>query len=286
MPQTPDPEPTAPLDDNVPRDDKAMSDPHAVGIDPSVPSVARVVDYALGGFHNFAADRAALDEVMADFPGYTWGVVQTRKIMGRQIRYLVEQGIDQFLDLGSGIPTQANAHEAAQRLNPDARVVYIDHDRTAIIHAREILKGNPLAAAAQRDLTDVEAVLSDPAVADLLDLSRPVGLLMYLVLHFFPDPQAGQVVQEYMAHLAPGSYIGLVHASPHPDLEAGFEAFSTRVRTLYLRGQKQVEALLDGLEIVEPGVVYGTHWRPDPGQPVMDYAPGRSHGQAACARKP
>lgn len=268
------------------RDDKVMSDPQAVGIDPGVPSVARVVDYALGGFHNFAADRAALDEVMAEFPGYTWGVVQSRKIMGRHVRYLVEQGIDQFIDLGSGIPTQGHAHEIAQRLNPAARVVYVDHDRTAIIHAREILKNNPLATVAQRDLTDIDAVLSDPAVAGLLDLSRPVALLMYLVLHFFPDPQAGQLVQQYMERLTPGSYIALVHASPHPDLEAGFEAFSTRVQTLYLRGQKQVEALLAGLEIAEPGVVYGTHWRPDPGQPVEDYAPGRSHGQAACARKP
>jgi hypothetical protein len=267
---------------------RSISDPHVVGIDPTVPSVARVADYFLGGWHNFAADREAAGQVLKVFPGFTWGLRQSRLIMARMIRFLHGEGIDQFLDLGSGIPTQGSSHEVAQALDPSARVVYVDHDRTAILHSREILEHNRNAAAVQRDLTDVASVLDDPLTRRTLDLNRPVGLLMFLVLHFFPDPQAGQIVNAYLDRLPAGSYLAMVQASPHPDLAAGFDTYSEHVAHLYLRDQQEVSAMLAGLEIVEPGVVYGTLWRPDEHDVPEVYEPGtpRSYGMAACARRP
>src|SRR3954469_11469587 len=156
-------------------------------INTELPSAARVYDYLLGGGHNFAVDRIVGEKVLRVLPNGGQIAASNRAFLRRAVLFMMEQGITQFLDLGSGIPTVGNVHEIAQQVDPKARVVYVDHDEVAVTHSELMLRGNEYATVVAADVTEPDRVLSAPAVREVLDFSQPVGLLMVAVLHFVPD---------------------------------------------------------------------------------------------------
>jgi hypothetical protein len=182
------------------------------GIDVSIPNVARIYDYWLGGKDNFAADRDAADRQARAIPQLPWLARQNREFLRRVVRFLAGQGIEQFLDIGSGLPTNQNVHEVAQVVNPDARVVYADIDPVVVSHAQALLSGKQVAAI-RADLCRPQDILGAPEVGQLIDFSQPVAVLALAVLHLLPD-EAGPVAA--MARLrkamAPGSYLVISHA--------------------------------------------------------------------------
>ncbi|MFE2754963.1 SAM-dependent methyltransferase [Actinosynnema sp. NPDC059335] len=240
-------------------------------VDLTRPSAARMYDYYLGGSHNFAVDREAAKSVEKIFPGMSGAARANRSFLRRAVRYLLSQGIDQFLDLGSGIPTVGNVHEIAQQTNPEARVVYADVEPVAVAHSTALLADNPLALAIQGDLREPESVLDNADVRAMLDFDRPIGLLMVAVLHFVPDsdnPQAA--IARYREVLASGSYLAVSHGSwdgvSQEGQESGEQVNAIYRRTdspLVLRTGAEVAAFFTGLEVVEPGVVPLSEWRPD-----------------------
>lgn len=258
------------------------------GVDITVPNAARVYDYALGGYHNFAVDREFMDQAEVAWPGLGLVAHANRAYLGRAVQWLVAAGVRQFLDIGSGIPTLGNVHEVAQRIAPDATVVYVDIDPVAVSHSQAILANNPRAHAVHGDLRRPHEILGHPDVAGLLDFSQPVAVLMIALLHFIPDDDdpAG-LVRQIDDGLVAGSYLAISHGTPAPDQASAQEA----VRSLYtrtptpfsLRTPQQVAGLLSGLEIVDPGIVPITDWHPDPEE--ADEPPQPS-GLAAVARKP
>lgn len=259
------------------------------GIDYEKPSPARVYDAHLGGFHNFAVDRAAAEQVKAFMPELPLILRANRAFLRRAVEFLVGRGIRQFLDLGSGIPTVGNVHEVAQAADPACRVVYVDIDPVAVAHGREILSGNPNAVAVQGDLRDWRGVLADPQVLATIDFSQPVAVLMVAVLHFIDDaddPLA--IVHGYRDAMVPGSYLALSHASLEGGRDGAAEAtqeYTKRVADFYMRGRTQIGHLLQDFELVEPGLVYLTEWRPD-SPDAKGEDPSWTSTFAAVARRP
>ncbi|RSM55176.1 hypothetical protein DMH03_33915 [Amycolatopsis sp. WAC 01376] len=239
------------------------------GVDVRVPSAARVYDWLLGGNHNFDADRAVGEKVMAVLPSGRQVAASNRAFLRRAVRYMVEQGITQFLDLGSGIPTVGNVHEIAQDVNPGCRVVYVDYDKVAVAHSRLILDGNPNATVVDADLCRPETVLNSASVRASLDFDRPIGLLMVAVFHFIPDSlHPAEIVTRYRDALPAGSLVALSHltADHAPrEMAAVTDAMKNSRDPMYFRPYDEVVALFDGLELIDPGVVSAPLWRPEPG---------------------
>ncbi|MET9960750.1 SAM-dependent methyltransferase [Streptomyces sp. NPDC006326] len=240
------------------------------GIDISVPSVSRIYDYYLGGSHNFEVDRQAARRAMEFMPGLPKIMQANRAFMRRAVRYAVAQGVTQFLDIGSGIPTFGNVHEIAQAASPDARVVYVDHDPVAVAHSQAVLAGNDHAGVVAADLRKPRDILAAPEVSRLLDLDRPVALLLVAVLHFLEDaddPYAA--VAELRDALAPGSLLVLTHASYEgiplsEEVAGGAVGVYRDIRNpLVMRSSGQIARFFDGFELIEPGVVSMPNWRPD-----------------------
>lgn len=232
-------------------------------IDIDRPSPARIYDYHLGGSHNFAADRLAAEQVAAIMPELPLIMRANRAFLLRAVNWLVDAGVRQFLDLGSGIPTRGNVHEVAQRVAAGTLVVYVDVDPVAVAHSRALLAGNPDVAAIQADLRDVAGVLDAPEVRGLLDFTQPVAVLMVAVLHFIPDrDDPRSVVARYRDALADGSYLVISHAAASEDQQApaGADAatamYSRTVTEATLRTRAQVTGLFAGFDLVDPGVVY------------------------------
>lgn len=245
------------------------------GIDLTRPSAARVYDYYLGGFHNFEADRQLAREAIADWPDLPIIMRSNRAFLRRAVARLVELGVRQFLDIGSGIPTSGNVHEVAQGLAPEARVVYVDIDPVAVAHSRAILADNPYARAVHGDVRRPETILSDPAVASLLDLEQPVALLLVALLHFVSDDdEPAAALRTFRSSLAPGSYLVLTHATGEfhpPELTAAHRALYRRTTTpMTMRSRAQVESFFDGFELMVPGVVLSDTWHPDDPSPATD----------------
>jgi O-methyltransferase involved in polyketide biosynthesis len=252
-------------------------------IDTSVAQVARVYDYLLGGKANFAVDRAAAERAYAAWPGGLDGVRADarlqRAVLGRVVRYLVrEAGIRQFLDIGAGIPTEDSVHEVAQREASESRVVYADRDPVVLAHAQQLLRGTPEGATRYiyGDLREPEAILG--AAARTLDLSRPVAVLLFGVLHFFSDEENPRGVAGRLAvRLAPGSYLALSHLASDVAGEALAETFrrlnAAMAESVTLRSRDEVAGLFGELELVEPGVVQLPQWRPPAGAPAADPVP-------------
>jgi hypothetical protein len=236
-------------------------------VDPEVPNAARMYDYFLGGSHNFAADRATAERVKAVMPFAVDAARANRFFLGRAVRFCIEEGVDQFLDLGSGIPTAGNVHEVALGLNPQARVAYVDNEPVTVASAAALLEDVPRATITMADIRDVDAVLSAPGVRDLLDLSRPVGLLMVAVLHFVPDSDdpAG-LAGRYRAALAPGSVQVLSHVTADHDsaeAAAATDLYRRTANPVIPRTRQQVTELFGDAELVEPGLVDASDWRPE-----------------------
>jgi len=265
-------------------------------IDQSVPSAARMYDYFLGGMHNFAADREAADLVIAAMPDAPLIARANRAFLDRAVRYLVGRGVRQFLDIGSGVPTVGNVHEIAQRLDPDARIVYVDVDPVAGAHAQQILAGNDRATAVVADLRRPEELLDlldKPVRRAVLDRSQPVGLLLVSMLHFVPGDEAYQAVATLRDALVPGSYLTV----SHPIREAYEESAASKVEAVYqktttpggLRTRAGVERFFDGLELVPPGLVWVPEWHPDTDaghrEPELAANPGRIGMVAGLGRR-
>jgi S-adenosyl methyltransferase len=238
------------------------------GIDTAKPSTARIYDYWLGGTHNFAVDREVARAVSAAMPDTALMMQANRAFLRRAVRYLIGQGVRQFLDLGSGIPTLGNVHEVAQKSAPEARVVYVDIDPVAVAHSRHILAGNDNAAVVQADLRGVEQILADPQVRGTLDLDRPVAVLMLAVLHFVPDSDDPPgIVARFGDALVPGSYLALSHGTQEhmrrDAAEVGRDQFTRTATPFVDRTRAQTTALFHGFDLVEPGVVWSVEWRPE-----------------------
>ncbi|MFF5228985.1 SAM-dependent methyltransferase [Dactylosporangium sp. NPDC000521] len=238
------------------------------GVDITTPNAARVYDYALGGFHNFEVDRRFAEDAERAWPGVTQLAHDNRAFLGRAVRWLAGTGIRQFLDLGSGIPTLGNVHEVAQHADRDARVVYVDIDPVAVAHGRRILAGNRYATAVQGDLRRPQDILAHPEVAELIDFSEPVGLLMVAVLHFIADSDdpAG-ILRQFADATVTGSCVVLSHAVPAVDA-AGQEnvrrLYQSTPTSLHVRTPAQVMELFAGWQALDPGLVPISDWHPDP----------------------
>ncbi|MFJ9667796.1 SAM-dependent methyltransferase [Streptomyces sp. NPDC101219] len=256
-------------------------------IDTSVPHSARIWNYWLGGKDNYPVDEQAGDAYTAVFPGIVTIARSSRAFLRRNITYLVtEAKIRQFLDIGTGLPTADNTHEVAQRLAPETRIVYVDNDPMVLAHARALLYSTPEGATAyvDSDVRDPERVLA--AAADTLDFSRPTALILSNILGHIPDyEQARGIVTRLMAELPSGSYLSINDGSRgiDPVFERAQDAYNESGAAPYiLRSVDQITAFFDGLELVEPGVVPVTQWRPAPDGPSPE--PIGEHG--GLARKP
>ncbi|WP_439380552.1 SAM-dependent methyltransferase [Amycolatopsis lexingtonensis] len=244
--------------------DEAEADWIPPGADLSRPSAARIYDYLLGGGHNLAADRTVARRLEAIQPQVAAVARRNRAFLGRAVRFMLDSGVRQFLDLGSGIPTVGNVHEVAQSVDPGAKVVYVDYEPVAVAHSRMLLKDNPHAEAVEADATDTEGVLSSEPVKRLLDLGRPVGLLAITLGHYLPDVRT--VFGAYRDAVAPGSYFALTHLTNDFAVLNDPRVAETMRQTqdhIFPRTKAEVLALFDGFELVEPGLTTSAGWRPD-----------------------
>lgn len=223
-------------------------------------------DYYLGGSANFEVDRVAADEQLAMAPDVASDARANRAFLGRVVRYLSERGIDQFLDLGSGVPTVGNVHEVARERNPRAKIAYVDFEAVAVAHARRLVQEDPLISVDFADLQDPDSVLSSPGVTKLLDFTRPVAVLAISVLHFVPNERHPQrIIAHYRDACVPGSALGLSHMNPRglPQelIDAGSELYQRTTTPLTFRSDAEIVALMEGYELVAPGMVRVDRWR-------------------------
>lgn len=254
-------------------------------------NTARYYDYLLGGYHNYAVDRKVGDLIIQACPDIRLGALANRAFLRRAVKFLCEQGIDQFLDLGSGIPTSGNVHEVAQAANPAAHVFYVDIDPVAVIHSQAILKDNPNAACLQEDIHIIEKILEHPAFTAMLDLKRPVGVLMVAVLHFIKDDgELRRILGVLKGRLAPGSCLVISHYSEvdaPPETIAQINRLAAGASSLSKsRTCMETASLFDGFELVPPGVVNTPLWRPDSPEDLLVDQPARAMAFAGVARKP
>ncbi|MQY23005.1 SAM-dependent methyltransferase [Nocardia macrotermitis] len=252
-----------------------MSD-GSIDLRTDVPHPARMYNYFLGGKDNYAADREAAAWVEEDFPAVRIAARANRDFMERATRYLAaEQGVRQFLDVGTGIPAVPNLHQVAQEVAPEARVVYVDNDPLVLAHARALLVGVPgprgrghSTAYVQADVSDPAAILTAPELTSTLDLSQPVAVSLMALLHFVPG-DVHEIVRTLMAPLAPGSYLALSHVTTDfdcgPDDPDGMgravDVYTSRGIAVTPRTRAEVGWFFEGLELLEPGVEVVHRWR-------------------------
>jgi SAM-dependent methyltransferase len=238
-------------------------------LDLTVTNMARVYDYWLGGKDNFAADRLAAESAIAAYPGIRSSARANRAFLARTVRYLAEtEGVRQFLDIGTGLPTVDNTHEVAQAAAPESRIVYVDNDPLVLAHARALLKSSPQGSTdyLDADLRDTDQILAQ--AADILDFGRPVAIMLVAILHYIPDlAQARQVVARLLDGVPPGSFLAISHAGSDlfPDEIAAFEKSLNECLPgdrHVARPYDEVERFFDGTELLTPGVVRVSEWRP------------------------
>jgi SAM-dependent methyltransferase len=231
--------------------------------------MARAYDYLLGGAHNFAVDRELAEAAEHIMPRSREIARLNRAFLRRAVLFLVESGIRQFLDIGSGVPTVGNVHEIAQEAAPDCRVVYVDKDPVAVAHSELLLQGNERTAVVQANLRDPDFILGHQHSKRLLDFDQPIGLLMVMMLHFVPDSSAPlDVIAHYRDAVAPGSYLVISHVTADQRSDQITEAAQAIKRSnspdqLAYRSHAEVVNFFTGFDLVEPGVVGCGLWRPD-----------------------
>jgi O-methyltransferase involved in polyketide biosynthesis len=256
-------------------------------INTQVPHSARLWNYWLGGKDNFASDRAAGDEIARQLPSIIDLAVADRAFLGRMVRHLVaDEGIRQILDIGTGLPTADNTHQVAQAIAPDARIVYVDNDPLVLVHARALLTSTPegVTEYIEADLNDPDAIIA--AARETLDFSRPVAVTLLGILHFIRDDDAARdVVARLVAELSPGSYLAIAHGCHDINREAAdtIVSFWNEHGTpkIKYRSSAEIARFFDGLELLEPGVVSCSRWRPGPGEKNIDV-----NQYCGVARKP
>ncbi|MGN9840421.1 SAM-dependent methyltransferase [Nonomuraea sp. H19] len=265
------------------------------GIDTTKPSVSRVYDFMLGGKDNYEVDRRMARLALEVAPDAPEAARANREFLARVVRFLAAQaGLRQFLDLGSGLPTQGNVHEIAQSAAPGTRVVYVDHDPIVLVHGRALLAVDDSTTVVEADLRDPDAILNHPEVTRLIDFNEPVGLLLFGILHHLADDEdpAGTTAH-LMNRLAPGSHLAVSHfhnpgaALPEVSRQAysAEKIFNETLGTGRWRTREEILAYFDGLELLEPGLVPLPEWRPEAGDRAE---PGITYHTfvGAVARKP
>jgi hypothetical protein len=255
------------------------------------PSPARMYDHFLGGYHNFEIDRKAAEQATSIYPDFPLVMRVNRAFLRRAVRYLAGQGIKQFLDIGSGIPTVGNVHEVARQANPAARVVYVDSDPIAVAHSRAILGGTSNAAIVQADARQVAEALNHPEAQRLLDLSKPLAVLLVFVLHFITDDEeANRVVRELRDAVPSGSYFVISHGTyegmPDEIAEPLRRLYSNTTDPVKPRLHADIARFFEGLEMVDPGLVYVPLWRPEGPEDLFVDEPERCISLAGVGRKP
>ncbi|MFF5262868.1 SAM-dependent methyltransferase [Actinomadura viridis] len=240
--------------------------------DSSKPSPARMYDYFLGGKDNFPVDREAGDKVKAAVGdtmshGIVW---ENRRFLQRAARYLAQNGIDQFIDLGTGLPTQGNVHEVAQEVVPQARVVYVDNDPIVATHGRALLAANSTTTVITADVRDPDAILGHPDLRALIDFSRPVAVLSIALFHFISDDyDPPGILRKFRERLLPGSYLALSHLTTDGpaagEVAQVVDAYKGATSPIVFRPRPRIEALFDGFDLVEPGLTRPWKWHPELG---------------------
>ncbi|MFC0037831.1 SAM-dependent methyltransferase [Actinomadura rayongensis] len=237
-------------------------------VDPDTPNIARMYDYYLGGKDNFAADRAAAERVLQAIPYASDFARSNRRFLTRVVTHLAEQGIRQFIDIGSGLPSQENTHEVAQRTAPDARVVYIDHDPVVLSHARALLTNSPHTTVIQADLRDPKAILTHPELTTKIDFDQPTAILLLAVLHFLPDEaDPYTIVRTLKARLTPGSYLAISHVhagevSRETEQEARHAYEKTSAGDIVPRTPEEIATFFENTNLHPPGLVPVESWTP------------------------
>jgi hypothetical protein len=257
-------------------------------IDLDAPSAARVYDYYLGGNYNFTVDRAFGDHVLTIVPGASDMARANREFLYRAVRMLAEQGIDQFLDVGCGLPTTRAVHQIAQEINPDTRTVYVDNEGVAVAHGELMLHDEPQADIFQGDLTAPRSILDHPHVQELLASGKPTAVLSVAVLHFILDAdRPTELLTQLLAPFPAGSYFVFSHGTA----DSSDKAAAAEVEKLYnsdnqnngcMRTHAQASAMLAAvprLELIEPGLVWNAAWRPDPNTTLPEL---QEHPERSC----
>ncbi|WP_406691133.1 SAM-dependent methyltransferase [Saccharopolyspora sp. ID03-671] len=257
-----------------------------MSLDTTQPSAARAYDYFLGGHSNFAADREFAEQVKAIAPSVPNVTRLNRNFLRRVVQHCLDQGVRQFLDLGSGIPTVGNTHQIAE--GADARVVYVDNEPVAYHHSRGLLDDRPDATIIRADMRDRELVLDHPETRRLLDLDQPVALLVIGVLLYLPDPEPAEVIRGYRQHLAPGSLVAVStltdeHADPalREEVQRLRSAYADAGEPVYPRDHAEILPWFEGLTLVEPGLVTLPEWRGDDPSEASDVAAPLGYGAVA-----
>ncbi|MBQ1016593.1 SAM-dependent methyltransferase [Micromonospora sp. D93] len=266
------------------------------GIDPNIPSVARVYDFFLGGKDNFEVDRKVAEHALRITPDGPAAGQANRAFLRRVIRYLVsEAGIDQFLDIGSGLPTQGNVHEVATEQNPKAQVVYVDNDPIVLAHGRALLAAEGTATVIQADIREPQEILNHPDVRRFLDFDRPIGLLLFAILHHLGDDEDPKAVAAALIDQLPsGSYVAISHFRDpaERDPEGSRKAreveriFNESLGTGRWRTDEEILSFTEGLTLLEPGLVPLAEWRPEPDAPATVQTDTYHTFVGLLARKP
>jgi hypothetical protein len=243
----------------------------------------------LGGKNNYAADRDAGDQITARLPNIREAAQINRAFVRRVVRYLVnEGGVRQLIDIGTGMPTPENVHEVAMAANPATRVVYVDDDPVVLAHARNMLQGTPNAVIIGHDARAPADLLADPELRRLIDFDEPVGVLLVSILHFLADADdPAAIIGELLAPFPAGSYVALTHvtADAAAQVRAAARVYDVATTRMFVRSREEVLALVPGLDVVKPGLVWTPQWRPEPGEPVPAQ-PRDGYCYALVARKP
>lgn len=276
-------------------EDDRISEQAPPGVDPAVPSAARVYDYVLRGTHNYRADREAAESIRALIPEMQDGAWANRGFHQRAAKWIAERGVRQFIDLGSGLPTVGNTHQVVQQVAPGARVVYVDIDPVVLAHAAELLAGSDTARLIQADLRDPDTVLGHESLRALINFTEPTGLLITAVMNFVPDgDDPWGLVRRYMDALPPGSYLALSHWTsekvPPQAARNVEEVYSRGAQDIYLRSKAAIERFFDGLEIIPPyrgagpAVVHAGEWGAEDAE--LARTDGSRWSYCAVARRP
>jgi hypothetical protein len=255
------------------------------------PNVARMYDYYLGGYHNFAIDRQAAEAVIAAYPDFPVAMRANRAFLRRAVKFLATQGICQFLDIGSGIPTVGNVHDVAQRAQPSARVVYVDSDPVTVAHSSAILGATANVAALQADAHLPATILEHPITNGLLDFRQPVAVLLLTVLHFVTDDAAAlRTVRALRDALVPGSYLVISHGTREHDAppevkEQVLRLYRGTSNPAKPRSATELQQFFEGFKLVEPGLVFTPLWRPENTADPLHMHPERAATYAGVGQK-
>ncbi|MFC3995704.1 SAM-dependent methyltransferase [Nocardiopsis sediminis] len=263
--------------------------PAPEGVDTSIPNVARMYDYYLGGKDNFAVDREAARKVVAMVPELPATVRGNRDFLGRAVRDAAEAGIRQFIDLGTGLPTRDNVHEVALEAAPGSRVVYVDYDPVVVAHGEALLATTPSVRIIEADLRRPREILDHPVVGALIDLDEPVAVLLAAILHFVPDSEDPHaLVAQLRDAMAPGSRLIFSHGLSDPDrpeaTKGSREVYASATSPVSDRSRDEILRFLDGFEILPPGLVPAAAWYP--GESRDQVPSGSDLIVAAVGRKP